>query len=324
MKRFLVIQTAFIGDVILATALIEQLHNHFPEAKIDVLVRKGNEGLLQQHPFIHEVVIWNKKQNKLRNLFKLIRTIRSSNYDEVINLQRFLATGLLSAFSGGKVISGFKKNPLSFLFTHKVAHQIGNGKHEVERNLKLIEHLCEPAFSAPRLYPSTNDYEKVKAHQSLPYVCMAPASVWFTKQLPEEKWTKLIDKINTDYSIYLIGAPGDLALCERIKTNSKHPNVKILAGQLSFLESAALMEKAKMNYVNDSAPLHIASAMNAPTTAFFCSTLPEFGFGPLTENATVLETQLKLNCRPCGLHGKKACPENHFNCAHSIELPASP
>jgi len=73
-----------------------------------------------------------------------------------------------------------------------------------------------------------------------------------------------------------------------------------------------------MNFVNDSAPMHLASAVNAPVTAIFCSTVPSFGFGPLSEKSIVIETKEKLDCRPCGLHGFKACPKGHFKCAYSI------
>ena len=64
MQKFLIIQTAFIGDVVLATIIIEKLHSNFPDAQIDFLLRKGNEGLLQNHPYLNEVLIWNKKENK--------------------------------------------------------------------------------------------------------------------------------------------------------------------------------------------------------------------------------------------------------------------
>jgi heptosyltransferase-2 len=74
-----------------------------------------------------------------------------------------------------------------------------------------------------------------------------------------------------------------------------------------------------MNFVNDSAPMHFASAMNAPTTAFFCSTIPEFGFGPLSEFSRIVEASEELACRPCGLHGKKACPLGHFKCGESSD-----
>jgi len=84
--------------------------------------------------------------------------------------------------------------------------------------------------------------------------------------------------------------------------------------------SAALIRDAFMNYTNDSAPLHLASAMDAPVAAVFCSTVPEFGFGPLSAKSFVIQTSEKLTCRPCGLHGKKVCPKKHFKCAESIAI----
>ena len=101
MKKILIIQTAFIGDVVLATALAEKLHSHFPNTSIHFLVRKGNEGLLQNNPTLDKVLIWNKKEHKLRNLFAMLKTIRANKYDRVINVQRFFATGLLFAFAAG-------------------------------------------------------------------------------------------------------------------------------------------------------------------------------------------------------------------------------
>jgi heptosyltransferase-2 len=92
-----------------------------------------------------------------------------------------------------------------------------------------------------------------------------------------------------------------------------------LCGQLSFLESAALMKEAVMSYVNDSAPMHFASAVNAAVTAVYCSTLPSFGFGPLSDTSRIVEIDYNLYCRPCGLHGRKQCPEGHFKCAYDIK-----
>ncbi|HMT28996.1 MAG TPA: glycosyltransferase family 9 protein, partial [Bacteroidia bacterium] len=113
-------------------------------------------------------------------------------------------------------------------------------------------------------------------------------------------------------------------LCQRIIEASGNSNAVKLAGKLSLLQTAALMKDAAMNYVNDSGPLHIASAMNAPVTAFFCSTIPGFGFGPLSDHSLIIETTLKLECKPCGLHGKKSCPQGHFKCGLTITTPILP
>ncbi len=316
-NSFLIIQTAFIGDVILATALIEKLHEHYPTAAIDFLVRKGNETLLTHHPYLREVIVFDKR-NKYRNLIKLIKKIRSNQYDELINVQRYATTGILSALSSSKHKVGFDKNPFSFFNSTTIAHSFEN-VHEIGRNQKLIEHLTDSIPAKPKLYPSETDFEKVRAYQHQHYFCLAPTSVWFTKQWPAEKWFDLIKTLSTKTdSLFLLGAPSDSAICETIKLKSGVANVMNLAGKLNFLESAALMKNATMNFVNDSAPMHLASAMNAPVTAIYCSTVPSFGFGPLSDQSFVVESQKKLSCRPCGLHGHKSCPKGHFECAHSI------
>lgn len=312
-KRILFIQTAFLGDVILATAAIAEAKRLFPAAEIDVVVKKGNESLLENNPKINHVFVFNKTNGKFKEILRLKKAFRARKYDIVFNFHRFGSSGILTLLSGAKQKYGFRKNPFSFAFTERFEHEIGNGTHEVERNLQLLQEFGAQPIVRPELYPSDSSWEKTRAFKSNLYYCLAPASVWFTKQLPEHKWIELIQRLGTTHTIYLIGAPGDHELCERIKEIARQNNVVNLAGQLSLLDSAALMKDAVRNFVNDSGPLHIASAMNAPVTAFFCSTVPEFGFGPLSEDRVILEVQ-GLDCRPCGLHGHRACPQGHFKC----------
>ncbi|GAB3316302.1 glycosyltransferase family 9 protein [Larkinella ripae] len=317
-QRFLIIQTAFIGDVILATSLVEKLHSHFPDANIDFLLRKGNEGLLKNHPHLNEVLIWDKKNGKYRDLLRLLRLIRPRRYDKIINLQRFGATGLLTALSQATETAGFSKNPFSRFFTHRVEHRIAPDIHETDRNTELVSWFTNRSVFRPRLYPSAGDVEQVKPYQRGPYICLAPTSVWFTKQYPEDKWIEFLQQIPAHLTVYLLGAPQDREAIERIRRGVGSQQLVNLAGELSLLASAALMEGADMNYVNDSAPLHLASAVNAPTTAIFCSTVPQFGFGPLADDSHRVEIEEILDCRPCGLHGRKACPLGHFQCAYGI------
>jgi ADP-heptose:LPS heptosyltransferase len=318
MNRVLVIQTAFIGDVILATPVIEAIHNTYPSARIDFLLRKGNEGLLENHPHLSHVYIWDKKAGKYSQLLKIIRQLRKEKYDIAINLQRFMSTGLFTVFSGAVLKIGFSKNPLSCFFTKSYPHiiDIQKGKtHEIDRNLSLLDTLIVNKIRVmPRLYPSKAQFEKVACNT--PYITISPTSVWYTKQYLLDKWVEVINSIGSDKKIFLLGGKADKASCEIIRNKSTHTNIEVLAGQLSFLESAALMKGAMMNYVNDSAPMHIASAMDAPVTAVFCSTIPAFGFGPLSTQSRVVETEEKLDCRPCGLHGFRKCPEGHFKCSN--------
>ncbi|HNP17070.1 MAG TPA: glycosyltransferase family 9 protein [Fulvivirga sp.] len=320
LSKILIIQTAFLGDVVLASALLEKLHQAHPDSELHFLLRKGNEAVFNGHPYIAKLWIFDKGQ-KLKNAFKIIKALRVERYDLVINLQRFAMSGIITALSGAKRKIGFSKNPLSFLFSQSYEHSIStDGKqHEVDRNQKLIADITDDVAAKPRLYPSVDDFKKVKEYKKAEYITIAPASVWFTKQWPKEKWLEFMDSLPSALMVYLLGAKGDQSLCEELKTKSKHKEIEVLAGQLSPLASAALMQEAKMNYVNDSAPMHFASSVNAPVTAVYCSTVPAFGFGPLSDQSIIIETTEKLDCRPCGLHGYKKCPEGHFKCAINID-----
>ena len=321
MKKFLVIQTASIGDVILATAVAEKLHAYYPDSQIDMMIKKGYDSLFENHPYINKVYSWDKKNHKYRNLFSILKEVRRQRYDLIVNIQRYAATGFVTAFGKAKETSGFNKNPFSMFFTHKVKHQIGvKGVHEVDRNQKLIEHITDGKAVRPGLYPSETVFEKVKHYKSGRYICVAPCSLWFTKQYPEDLWAHFLRLVPDDLKVYLLGGKDDIALCDRIIANVPEKQIESLAGQLNLLESAALMKDAEMNYVNDSSPMHLASSQNAPTTAIFCSTVADFGFGPLSEDSVVVEENRNLQCRPCGLHGYKECPKGHFKCAYYIDV----
>jgi len=319
-KRILIIQTAFIGDVILSTSLVESLKKEFPDSELDFLLRKGNEQLFEHNPNVRKVLVWDKKKRKLSNLAQVIKEVRASRYDLLINLQRYFSTGLIAFFSNAKYKIGFSQNPLSFCYDKKVQHVMTEGTHDIIRNHRLIEGLTQSEPQKPKLYPSDKQYANVEGYKAEKFITIAPASVWFTKQFPEHKWVEFLDQLDFDGQVYFVGAPSDRELCDRIiKTNEKNIG-KNLCGEMSLLESAALMKDAEMNYVNDSAPQHICSALDAPVTAIFCSTIPEFGFGPLSSNSRVVQTNEKLDCRPCGLHGHMQCPKGHFKCANSIDV----
>lgn len=313
-NKILIIQTAFTGDVILATAILEKLHQFYPHSQIDILVRKGNESLFTGHPFINEVIVWNKKVQKYKSAFSVLAKIRSKKYDLVINLQRFFMSGLFTVLSGAVEKRGYSKNPLSFLFSKRYVHIIKDGVHEVDRNNSLISDITDSNRNLPVLYPTANDMQSLPVEKA--YVSISPNSVWHTKQWPQHHWIELIKNINPTVSVYLLGSNSDFESCEAIRNSVKTHPVYNMAGKLSLLGSAALMQNAMMNFVNDSAPLHLATSVKAPVLAVYCSTVSSFGFYPIAENGLWIETDEKLDCRPCGLHGYNVCPMGHFKCSH--------
>ncbi len=320
LKKILIIQTASLGDVILSTSVLESIYAVDKDIELHLLVKKGNESLFTHHPFIKAIHVWDKKNNKRRSLKQNRKEFKKIGFDYIINIQRFFSTGFLSIRCGAKTVIGFKKNPCSLFFSKAVSHDIGNKLHEIERNHLLVQAIFpEAKLNKPKLYPSKEDFVAVEKYKTAaPYYCIAPASLWFTKQYPVEKWVEIIDLLDKNANIYLSGSAADKAICQEIIMKSTHPHIYDLSASLTLLELAALMRDAAMNFVNDSAPLHIASAMNAKLCSIFCSTTPDFGFGPLSDSSFIIEANPYPPCKPCGLHGKKYCPIKTFDCAYNI------
>jgi ADP-heptose:LPS heptosyltransferase len=310
--QILIIQTAFLGDLILSTALIEKLKKIYPDSSIDILIKKGNEKVLNHHPEIRNIFLFDKG-SKFNSFLKNIKEIRSFNYDLSINLHKHFSTGLFSLLLKAKQKIGFSKNPLSVFYSKKYPYQWEI--HEINRIQSLIEHSGYTEISKPKLYPGEEDWKLVEAEFKNPYISISPASIWPTKRLPNSKWVSLINQIPDHLDIYLMGGPDDINVCQEISKLSSR-SVKIIASKYHILTDAAIMARSQMNYVLDSAPLHICSAMNAPQTVIYCSTAPKYGFGPLSDISIIIETNESLTCRPCGPHGHKKCPEGHFKCSN--------
>jgi heptosyltransferase-2 len=329
-KTILIIQTAFIGDTILASQFVRAVKDQYPNSKIHFFLRKGNESVIQGLPTVEKVWIWDKDSGKTKNLLKLVWELRSIKFDMVFNLHRHFNSGFVSALMKSPFKAGFKQNPLSFFYTHSVDHLIphktmsGNW-HEVQRNLQLLqkaeptlEILTEAKRYKPELPLLEKNFNKIAPWAAGDYFVVAPASVWFTKAWSEHKYRELTLELSKMGKVLFIGAPTDKDLCDRIRKDI--PQTENLCGLLNLLDSAALMKNAKRVFVNDSAPLHLASCVNAKTTAIFCSTVQEFGYTPLADDSLVIDMGNSLSCRPCGLHGYKSCPLNHFKCSEDIEV----
>ena len=320
-RKVLFIQTAFLGDVILATSALEAWHDAHPEDRLDVLVRKPMDSLFEGHPWLNCVRAWDKRPRvKGKDWRRLVREIRRARYDVVINLHRHASSGILTALSMANVRVGYANNPLAWRFTHRIPHRWGNGTHEVERILDLVSPFLKevPSKPKPKLHPKEEHLREAESIHARDSILVMPGSQWATKAWPEGQFSKFLDGVKD--RVILLGAPGERALCERLADG--RPHVANHAGKLSLLGMAAAVQVARAVVANDSAPLHVASATNTPTVALFASTVPRFGFGPRASSSVVVEAESDLPCRPCGKHGRKRCPEGHFKCGWELSVRA--
>ncbi|MDA9755900.1 glycosyltransferase family 9 protein [Flavobacteriales bacterium] len=318
-RKVLFIQTAFLGDVILATSAMETWHEAHPQDRIHLLVRKPMDTLFEGHPWLDNLLAWDKRPRvKGKDWRRLVRMVRKERYDVVVNLHRHASSGILTALSMANVRIGYANNPLAWRFTHRMPHRWGDGMHEVERHRSLLAPFVPEGqvTSEPRLYPGEAHVTEAEKAGARGVMLVMPGSQWATKAWPEGQFGKLLDDV--DEPVLLMGAPGERLLCDRLAEG--RPHVSNAAGDLSLLGLVAAVQMAKVVVANDSAPLHVATATNTPTVALFTSTVPRFGFGPRSAKHVVVEAMTELPCRPCGKHGRRRCPEGHFKCGWELSV----
>lgn len=309
----LVIQTAFLGDVVLTTGLLTHLAAQF--GPVDVLVTPGAVPLVETHPAVRQVIPYDKKgrDRGLRAWWRLVRTLRNRRYARAVLPHRSLRSAALAWAARIPVRIGFAGSPGARLYTHRVPRPAD--AHEAERLLALGSPA--PGETA-QLQVALTDDDRGRAYAWLAargigdgFIVMAPGSIWGTKRWPY--YPDLIKRLPGP--VVVIGGPADRELAQTL-VDAAPDRVADATGAMSLRESAALIERAQLLITNDSAPLHLASALGTPTVAIFGPTVPAFGFGPRAPQSALIERELE--CRPCSLHGPARCPLGHHRCMREI------
>ncbi len=326
-KKIVIIQTAFLGDVILTLPLAQALKKLLPSAIVDMVVIPRTAKLLENHPDISTIISYDKKggEKSLNGFFRIVRKLKLARYDIAFIPHRSLRSAALASLAGIPDRIGFDRSAGAFLLNHVVNYQ--PAVHEVERNLSLLEAIGVHwgYKELPNIYPSDGDREIVSefllVHRFSDYeqlVAVAPGSVWNTKRWLKERFVELTRFLVTShFRVVLIGGEEDNLLCEEIASAVSSINVLNTTGRLSLLQSAELLRRCSVLISNDSASMHLAVAMRTPVVAIFGATVPEFGFYPYGEHDIVVETK-GLWCRPCSIHGGKRCPIRTFDCMVNI------
>ena len=319
--KVLITQTAFLGDVVILTALIRECHNIFENCSIDVLVCPPAHNLLKNNPYINEVLVFDKKKNRRSSFSNNLRRIRSRKYDVSLNAHSSLTSIMFSVLGGIPERIGFNRRFSRFFLTKKIPFV--KGKKRVLKNLDLLSPFKKNIENyQTELFPSKADNEKAKNYfvndeTFKGNVVVFPGSVWNTKRWSKDYYVELIKMLNSaNVNVILSGSAGERDLCSDIIDNSGI-NCRNLAGDCTLLETAAVINNANAVVCNDSGALHIANAMQTDAVVFFGPTVESLGYFPLGKNDVVLETD--LDCRPCGLHGSKECPLKHHNCMKLIK-----
>ena len=314
----LVIQTSFLGDVVLTTPLLSHLALRGP---VDVVTTPAGGALLEHHPAVRRVIRYDKRgaQRGVGGVRALAAELREAHYATAYLAQGSWRSAALAWAARIPSRIGFNTSGGSLLYTERVPYR--QDWHHASRLFRLAERDESVPAPAPSLFPQQSDRDAVTAllgeapFGASPYIVVAPGSVWATKRWPD--FPALLHTLPAAYGIVVAGGAEDRELAAAL-VSAAPSRVLDGTGRLSLLGSADLIGRAAGLVTNDSLPQHLGSAMGTPTVTIYGPTLPAFGFGPLAPRCAIVEHAPGLECRPCSAHGPQVCPRGHFRCMREI------
>ena len=326
----LVIQTSYLGDVVLTTPLLAELASRGP---VDVVVTPAAAGLLANHPAVRDLLVFDKRgaDDGMAGLWRFARGLRKRSDGTTREIAAaYLAQGSmrsasLALFAGIRERVGFDSSAGRVLYTRRSRYR--GSRHHAERLWRLAagDEAPDPPPEVirPRLYPGERERVAVDAllkdvpRDGAQLLALAPGSIWGTKRWPH--FPALAARLAPLYRLVVVGGADDNALAAEIARASGPERVINATGKLSLLASTELLSRCAALVTNDSAPQHLASAAGTPTLSIFGPTAPEFGFGPLAPRHATVGNQ-SLTCRPCHPHGPEVCPLGHWKCMRELEV----
>ncbi len=293
--KILLITLSNLGDIILTTPVFEKLHDEFPEAKIDIITGPAGKEIFARHPAVGKIEE-HKKHQSLADRARQAMELRLRRYDIVVDLKESLIPYLVGA----------KHRPslMPLMFRGQRTGDRGQRMHKRDEHLAKLSGLGMDVFSGARFFLPASDDERefvnetVSAVHTPKVVVMNPGAKSHLKRWDAAKYAELADRLTAELgvSVFVVGTRDDLDVVGRFMALAKTKVTDLCCGT-TIGALAELMRRANLVITNDSAPLHMASAVNAPTVAIFGPT-DERKYGPLASKSAVLKPAVP--CRPCG------------------------
>jgi heptosyltransferase-2 len=269
------------------------------------------------------VIVYDKRgaDRGIGGLLRMVRRLREAEYDVAFLAQGSWRSAALALLARVPARIGFATSAGRWLYTKRVPYR--DDLHHAARLLMLSRpngREPTPDELRPSLAPADEERAAVDAllaahgvRAGERLVALAPGSVWGTKRWPY--YAELATALAGEARVVVMGSAADATLAAPIVAAA--PTAIDATGRLSLLASAELIGRCAVLVTNDSAPMHLGSAMGTATVALFGPTVPEFGFGPLAPRASVVGLAA-LPCRPCDRHGPQRCPLGHHRCMREL------
>jgi heptosyltransferase-2 len=326
-ERILLVQTAFLGDVILTTPLLAALRSHDGAAELSMLVTPAAAPLVAAHPALEHVLVDDKRGRGrgIAGFARLVAQLRARRFTTAIAAHKSIRTALALRAAGIPRRIGFATAPWARLYTDRVPRPLD--RHDRDRLLGLLAPLgiTEVSTALAQPWVAVDAAADTAAATLLgavdgerPLAALCPGSAWRTKRWPAPAFAALARALDADgYRCLVLGGPEERALTARVAADAG-PAAIDLGGCTALPVLAAILRRAAVAVTNDSAPMHVATAAGIPQVAIFCATVPAQGYGPLGPRAVVVERDLA--CRPCGRHGGERCPRGTDDCMELVTV----
>jgi heptosyltransferase-2 len=324
-NKILIIQTAYIGDVVFTTPLIREAKRKWSNVHLTVMVAPRGELVLVNNPHIDELLIFDKQgvDKGLSGLWRWIRLLREKQFDLVITPHRSWRSAILSWGMGAKQKVGFRKGLGWLVYRPSVPYQVKKEPRYVERKLNLLRALGGiPSSSQVEMFVGEDERAEVAkiineaGIGDKPLVALNPGSQWATKRWVLEYYLELGSRIGRElgWQVILIGANSEKDMLGWLEQRMELKPLNRVGDSLRM--AAAWLERCTVYVGGDTGPTYMAVAVGTKHVIALYGPTPENVFDFRKGDAVLFKEGLR--CRPCSHHGPRKCPIGTLECQTGI------
>jgi len=321
-RSILVMRLYFLGDVVLATPVLEALKRRFPDARLTVLAKKRAAAVLTANPNVDEIVLYDSvpDYHMPGRQWRLAQRLRRERFDLAVDLSGNLLSSWLLWAADPAYRVGFNHAGFPRVLDYRIPY-VSDGS-VVEHLLTAVAPLGATAEPTPRIYLTDEERENVAGlleregvGRDEPFAVLAPGANWEYRRWPAERHASLARLLCSEDGIrtVLTGGDEDEELCAKVAIASGGSALS-LAGRLDVRGLAAAAERAVLFVGSDSGPMHIAAAVGTPVVALFGPNTPD-RFAPRGSTSRVIRHEYP--CSPCD---QKQCVRPNDPCMSAITV----
>ncbi len=281
-ERILILLFGAIGDVTRALPLLTRVRRGYPRAHIAWAVEPAAAPLLEAHPALNEILLYNRTQGP-RQFWPLLQTIRSQQFDLVLDLQRHAKSGLASLWSRAPVRLGFHRQNTkegNWLGNTHTIDPIPDFSLKLRQYLRFADALGLPddgvVFDLRLREEEERSLDTLLANTPRPYVTFFLGSRWPSRFWFPTATAQVARTLQQEYDvgIVLIGGPAEVMFARQVRAVLGEAQATDLSGKTSLRDLIGIFSRARLGIGPDSGPMHIAAAVGTPVISLWGATSP--------------------------------------------------